>query len=349
MIRLFYLLLTLTLLVSGGCTPQKTQTAAVQPGESGFGGTGYTLASAVTSDCGFGGTGYTPEQGFGGTGHQDQCGFGGTGVIGTITDFGSIWVNGLRIELSPNLQVQSNLGTATELKIGHQVITSVTNTTAPVAEQVQVHYVLAGKVEYIDATRMIINQHTVYRDSTTLGLSPRAGDMVAINALPQAGGSWLATRIDPNPDGKIFYAPPKLAQLNTRQALLEGTVVIRNQQAYLAPYQLPLPEADKLPQGKPAVVHAARDRTDWTARSIMTLEHWRADWQTLQAQQQYLLMQKTLHEQLQQQRMLQESRQLLREQRELQSELREYQEEFREKQEELRELYETYREHDDDD
>lgn len=331
MIRLFYLLLTLTLLVSGGCAPQKTQTAAVQPGDSGFGGTG----------------------------HQDQCGFGGTGIIGTITDFGSIWVNGLRIELSPNLQVQSNLGTATELKIGHQVITSVTDTSAPVAEQIQVHYVLAGKVEYIDATRMVINQHTVYRDSTTLGLSPRAGDMVAINALPQASGSWLATRIDPNPDGKTFYAPPKLAQLNTRQALLEGTVVMRNQQAYLAPYQLPLPEADKLPQGKPAVVHAAREQADWTARSIMPLEHWRADWQALQTQQQHLLMKKALHEQLQQQRMLQESKQLLREQRELQSELREYQEEFREKQEELRELkerqeelrelYETYREYDDDD
>ncbi|RBP83750.1 hypothetical protein EBI01_10180 [Marinomonas rhizomae] len=80
-------------------------------------------------DRGIGGTGKysdSDERGMGGTGkyaNSDDRGIGGTAVIGTITAFGSIWVNGLEIEFSHDTDIkmdgQNTKGSS--LRVGQQV------------------------------------------------------------------------------------------------------------------------------------------------------------------------------------------------------------------------------------
>ncbi len=72
------------------------------------------------------------DRGIGGTGKMmgqpadaqgDDRGIGGTGVIGTITEFGSIWVNGLEIELDEKTNILRDGRPASELdlRLGQQV------------------------------------------------------------------------------------------------------------------------------------------------------------------------------------------------------------------------------------
>ncbi|MFC3150861.1 DUF5666 domain-containing protein [Litoribrevibacter euphylliae] len=85
----------------------------------GIGGTG------VVSEQGIGGTGKALDNGIGGTGQQAQLddaqsgegsgtgGIGGTGIVGTITGFGSIWVNNTRVTFDQYTPITINQQPAT--------------------------------------------------------------------------------------------------------------------------------------------------------------------------------------------------------------------------------------------
>lgn len=68
---------------------------------SGIGGTGNQKdgigGTGQQAHDGIGGTGISADSGIGGTGQQAQEGIGGTGIIGVITGFASVCVNGLEI------------------------------------------------------------------------------------------------------------------------------------------------------------------------------------------------------------------------------------------------------------
>jgi len=88
------LVTVLLLLAAPG--PARAQTDACFAGtDRGFGGTGVEPEGPA-------GTEASKERGFGGTGRGEERGFGGTGrtagVFGTVTGFGSVCANGLRIE-----------------------------------------------------------------------------------------------------------------------------------------------------------------------------------------------------------------------------------------------------------
>lgn len=53
--------------------------------------------------------------------NQPKGGIGGTGIVGTLTDFGSLIVNGLRVEIPADLAVETALGTVSQgqLALGH--------------------------------------------------------------------------------------------------------------------------------------------------------------------------------------------------------------------------------------
>ena len=99
--------------------------------DSGMGGTGIVAESGlggtgVTNDNGFGGTGMTADGGMGGTGiNTEHAGFGGTGdavatsllpkdtqggvaIIGVVTGFASICVNGEKVFYNKNTPVYDN-------------------------------------------------------------------------------------------------------------------------------------------------------------------------------------------------------------------------------------------------
>lgn len=328
-----WLALLLFALLSGCASDQPTRTAML---DRGFGGTGFTACGPAAHAGG--------DSGFGGTGHSAECGMGGTGVIGTITDFGSIWVNGLEIELKPGLRVDTNLGGQVKLGIGHQVITTARPDAQgrPATDRVRVFYAVAGQVSARNGDSLTIAGQHITLDGETRGLRDvRQGDWVAVSALPQGESRWLATRIDPNPNRVSRIARPQLDSLDTSRALLQGTVMHRDGHPVLAPYDLPLNNLD-LHDGTLAVVAAQREARHWQVEQIETLRHWRVDWQQMRSQMQEV---RALHHQMRESREMREHGEDLREMREQSEDLheaREQQEHLREQQENLRESRELY-------
>ena len=78
------------LLALGSCSSHPVSDGIGGSGQrvaDGIGGTGQKLADGI------GGSGQKVADGLGGTGQKLADGIGGTGIIGTITDFGSIWIS----------------------------------------------------------------------------------------------------------------------------------------------------------------------------------------------------------------------------------------------------------------
>ena len=334
-----HVLRLLSILTLVGCSAPTPQFASL---ESGFGGTGLLPCPQTQA--------YTPgDSGFGGTGHSEQCGFGGTGVIGTITDFGSIWVNGLKIALAPNTRIDSNLEQPVTLAIGHQVITH----TAPDAletDYVQVLYPIAGRIEQLSQQLIQVAGERIHRNAATQGLKQlQPGDYVAINAWPRADGSWLATRIDPNPQRIERVAPPSLDSLHTQRAVVQGTVVQQQGKYVLAPYDLPLSAtvAKQIEQGDLALAIAQRVNKHWQITQIQRLHHWKMDWQQMHQPSHSMPATPTQHRQAEpigQIRKLREAQHTLYEQRHASREMREQMESLHEQRQQTENMRE-YRGH----
>jgi len=177
---------------------------------------------AANTGSGFGGTGFIsedPSSGFGGTGRASS-GFGGTGVIGTITEFGSIWVNGIEIGYGQKTQVTSDLNTdmATQatakevLKLGQQVILeTLANDNKALTKAIHLYYPLAGKVTAVQKNSVEINgQYRVQTNNNThydRNLTLKTGAFIAVNGYQTDKGLWQATRISRNPQNRSLYQP----------------------------------------------------------------------------------------------------------------------------------------------
>ena len=195
-------------------------------------------AQQVAVNSGLGGTGFItedPTSGFGGTGRASS-GFGGTGVIGTITEFGSIWVNGIEIgygdktdvttDLNPQMTAQA---TANEvLKLGQQVILeTLPNDEKALTKAIHLYYPLAGKITQVTTNGVVINdQYRVQTNKKThydATLKLQIGAFVAVNGYQTDTGEWQATRISHNPQNQGFYQPtPSKAFSNAvKQVIIE--------------------------------------------------------------------------------------------------------------------------------
>jgi len=195
------------------CQSNPSVPEQVASGESGFGGTGQKLASV----SGFGGTGQklASLSGFGGTG-KTSSGFGGTGIVGTITGFGSIWVNGIEIGYGQQTQITSNLKQESALKRGQQVVLE----TLPIkdktlTQKIHIFYPIAGRVTGVKSNQIEIDHQyhvqitpKTYQDT---GLLLQKGQYIAVNGYQTQAKVWTATRLNHNPTQQSFYQPvPKL-------------------------------------------------------------------------------------------------------------------------------------------
>ena len=186
------------------------------PGEDGIGGTGVT-AAADGGDDGIGGTGMTAA------GAGDDDGIGGTGIIGTITGFGSIWVNGLEIETPASVEVLFNgePGSVAALAVG-QVVELVADGAAAglVARRVRVDDAVVGSVEAVDAATgtLVVMGQRVRLDGATLldGVAGpgalRVGDRLRVSGLRAGDDAIVATRVQPAAAGAadIVHGPVRL-------------------------------------------------------------------------------------------------------------------------------------------
>ncbi len=174
------------------------------PGNGGMGGTGAPLAVG-----GMGGTG-NPQPaengGFGGTGRQ----VGDTGILGTITGFGSVCVNGLEVQYDHSTPVSRNGddASADRLALG-QVVAIVANgeTSQLTAKSIAILEALSGPVTGIakDEVLQVMGQPVRVTRETRLAGAERLSDLalgttVRVSGYRNAAGEVVASRIEPAAD-----------------------------------------------------------------------------------------------------------------------------------------------------
>ncbi|MFP5515112.1 MAG: DUF5666 domain-containing protein [Alphaproteobacteria bacterium] len=168
------LLLTLMLVVAG-CGP-------LRDGSSRDGG---------VADRGIGGTGISLA----------DRGIGGTGIVGTVTAFGSVWVNGLRVDLPPTtaVRIEGQSAEPGEVRLGHTVAMTASpgGPTGLTARTLEVRYAVAGPVERAESSSgLVMGQRIDLADAEgTTALTP--GRWVAVSGLRRPDGVVDASRVDP--------------------------------------------------------------------------------------------------------------------------------------------------------
>ncbi len=182
--------------------------------DRGIGGTGAPVRSA---DSGIGGTG------IGGTGLGSNglgsagiggTGAGSTGIVGVITGFASICVNGLEAAVDPATQVDidGSAGTVSALRVGQLVaVRAVGPANALRARQVSVRHEVSGPVQEVEVgsgALYVAGQRVVVPESAWGRGSVRLGDWARVSGLRAPDGSIVATRIDPTTPGEVRVSGP---------------------------------------------------------------------------------------------------------------------------------------------
>jgi len=188
---------------------------------------GDTQISWLNGKPGIGGTG-TPalQPGIGGTGEPSKTppGIGGTGIIGTITGFGSIFVNGYEVEYQADLPISLKGQTVTPdaLRVGQVVAIEATGEGERLtARNISVRHEVAGPIEWVDRdagragvlgqTVEIPNEVIVDDASRTISIDDlKVGDRIDVSGLRRGDGVIAASRVD-----KVRQDSP---------ALIRGTV-----------------------------------------------------------------------------------------------------------------------------
>ncbi|WP_282187169.1 DUF5666 domain-containing protein [Azospirillum sp. TSA6c] len=166
--------LLLTLMLAAGCGPTPNRDGGIA--DRGIGGTGVSVADR---------------------------GIGGTGIVGTVTAFGSVWVNGLRVDLPQTTQVRIEGRPAQpgDVRIGQTVAMTVTpgGPTGLTAQTLEVRFAVAGPVERTTAgsapSAVVLGQRIDLAEAEgTTALTP--GRWVAISGLRRPDGVIDASRVD---------------------------------------------------------------------------------------------------------------------------------------------------------
>lgn len=140
----------------------------------GLGGTG---AQALADPGGIGGTGQTAQEG---------TGLGGTGIVGVVTGFASVCVNGVEVEVQPSTPVRRNGASADlkDLEVGHVVLVQAEGTGSTVrARRIELVDTLVGPIGSVHPLRreiVVMGQRVhVLADADFKGL--KAGDWVRVS------------------------------------------------------------------------------------------------------------------------------------------------------------------------
>jgi len=186
---------------------------------SGIGGTG--APSSKNNGSGIGGTGSPlPKKngsGIGGTGAiANESGIGGTGqktdnqasiIIGTITGFGSICVNGVEIHYAASTPIQINgeASNTDQLALGQVVSVNVSGTGHEVyAKDIQVMNIISGPVTEIDSQlnqvtvlgqKVHLSDKTHFSDVKVTLANIQKGSFIQVSGLRQNDGGIVASRI----------------------------------------------------------------------------------------------------------------------------------------------------------
>ena len=192
------------------------------------------LAMAARAACepgGMGGTGIRADGGIGGTGIRAEQ---DVGIIGIVTGFGSICVNGIEVAYDAATPVSADGAPASPaaLALGQLVaVRAIGNGVQARAKDIQILDAVVGRAAGVDPASgalQVAGQRVQLAASTVLA-SGLVGDLVGqnlrVSGLWRADGSLAATRIERAPPD----APPRVGarewpDLGTKQLIVEGYV-----------------------------------------------------------------------------------------------------------------------------
>ena len=153
----------------------------------------------------------TDDRGIGGTGIQltsapapdDDRGIGGTGIVGVVTGFASICVNGIHIGYDSSLPVVfgETMEPPAALRVGQVVVVSAAERHGALqARRVSVRYEVSGPVEEVRPGELrVAGQRVTMLGAVPGGTGWKVGDTVMVSGLRAPDGSISASRIDPRP------------------------------------------------------------------------------------------------------------------------------------------------------
>lgn len=159
------------------------------------------IAAPDIADRGIGGTGISPDP------RLADRGIGGTGIVGTITGFASVCVNGLEVTYDPAtpVQIDDTPAPATDLRAGDTAVIEAAPDLA--ARTIAVRHEVVGPVEAVEAdgsAMTVAGQRVKRTPGTRGGTAARPGAWVAVSGSRNASGEVLATRIDPAAPGTVI-------------------------------------------------------------------------------------------------------------------------------------------------
>ena len=137
-----------------------------------------------------------------GTGQMAERGIGGTGIVGTITGFGSVCVDGVEVGIDPAAPVlmDGTPQTAASLSIGQvAAIAAETTPEGLQARSLSVRHEVTGPVQSVGAGRLVVAGQRVRSNQP----SPQLGSWVTISGLRDPEGIIHASRIDPAGPGLV--------------------------------------------------------------------------------------------------------------------------------------------------
>jgi len=200
------------------------------------------------------------DQGIGGTGAPaarppqppapfDDEGVGGTGIIGVVTGFGSIIVNGRHIRYDETTPVRDPFGAvrAADLRIGHVVAVEAQGPDdALTARSIALRQPAVGPIDAVDAPGgrvRVLGQWVAIDDATrfadrTASDGLAVGDAVAVSGLRRSDGVIVATRIDPRPQTAQAALTAPVTRIDGTRVFLGDIMVPRRligQSGTLAP------------------------------------------------------------------------------------------------------------------
>lgn len=159
------------------------------------------------------------DRGIGGTGAPaagpriTDKGIGGTGVVGVITGFASICLDGLEVDLPPDARITIDAAEAdaSRLRAGQMALITAAPAAdgALVARSVTIRHAVSGPVELVSGGEMLVaGQRVVVSGALRDSPLARAGKAVAVSGVHRPDGAIVATRLDPARDARVTLRGP---------------------------------------------------------------------------------------------------------------------------------------------
>ncbi len=191
---------------------------------------GPLVADPLVSDRGIGGTGGPAT--VSATSQIADRGIGGTGVVGVVTGFGSVFVNGLEIQYdkTASVDIDGARSSVAALRVGQLVaIRAEGSANAPFTRTISVRSEVVGRIEGLElgSGMLTVAGQAVSIQPGTWGANQFGlGDWVKVSGLRRPDGTVLASRLDGAPAGTLFVrgqAVHASGELRVGSLVLGGT------------------------------------------------------------------------------------------------------------------------------